>query len=89
LTDFNYLGNQTAVIPAPIGDLPAVSGSASEFSWNVPAYSINVVQFDLSPAGSAGATASASITAGPSASSTAVSQMSDGEPQAATMTKSA
>lgn len=35
-TDFNYLGNQTAVVSVAIGNLPVVSGSASKFVWNMP-----------------------------------------------------
>src|SRR3954451_4397872 len=84
LTDFNYLGNQTVVAPAPIGNLPSISGSASNFVWNVPAYSINVIQFDLSQAVSAGT--NPSPVANASASSPLVSYTSDGQPQYPTTT---
>ena len=45
LTDYNYLGNQTIVSPAPITGLPSNPGTT--FSWAVPAYSINVLQFNM------------------------------------------
>lgn len=47
---FNYVNNQTAVIPRPLGAngtaLPAKSSNGS-FIWNVPIHSITVLQFDL------------------------------------------
>lgn len=45
LQSFNFLHNQTVVFPKAIEDLPAPSGNASQFVWNVPAFSINVLQF--------------------------------------------
>jgi hypothetical protein len=86
LTDFNYLGNQTAVVPAPIGNLPAVSGSASNFAWDVPAYSINVLQFDLAPAGSAGTPPGSSVTTCSIASGAPISHISDVQSHAPTTT---
>lgn len=45
LTSFNYINNQTVVAPSPITNLPSPSGQA--FNWDVPAWSINVLQFSL------------------------------------------
>lgn len=52
LLAFNYLGNQTAVVPVPIANLsgPPAGTASSVFNWSVPAYSINVIQFDLAAA---------------------------------------
>jgi alpha-N-arabinofuranosidase len=86
LSDFNYLGNQTAVVPTPIGNLPVISGSTSKFVWNVPAYSVNVIQFDLGAAASAVTTSSVSRTTSVSVGTAQVSQVSYGQPQAPTAT---
>jgi len=45
LTSFNYINNQTVVAPSAITNLPTPSGQA--FNWDVPAWSINVLQFSL------------------------------------------
>ncbi|KAK5941790.1 hypothetical protein PMZ80_005741 [Knufia obscura] len=45
LSSFNYINNQTVVAPAPITNLPSFNGQT--FSWDVPAWSINVLQFSL------------------------------------------
>lgn len=43
---FNFKNNQTAIVPkaALLGNSNTVGGV---WSWNVPAYSINVLQFDV------------------------------------------
>jgi len=85
LTDYNYLGNQTAVVPAPISDLPSTSGAT--FTWNVPDHSVNVLQFNLgggasSPAvsssSSVGASSSVSASSSAGASSLASTSSSVG-----------
>ena len=46
LNDFNFRNNQTAVVPKPL-DLPSnATTSNGTFVWNVPAFSITVLQFD-------------------------------------------
>ncbi|MCJ1359481.1 MAG: hypothetical protein MMC33_009483 [Icmadophila ericetorum] len=46
---FNYFNNATAIVPAPISALPRpATGSNGNCTWNVPSFSINVLQFDLS-----------------------------------------
>ncbi|KAK5258904.1 hypothetical protein LTR20_005855 [Exophiala xenobiotica] len=53
---FNYLGNATAVSPAPITNLPTAAAGAgqaegettSTFNWAVPPWSINVLEFRMS-----------------------------------------
>ena len=45
LTSFNYINNQSVVAPSPIMNLPSPSGQS--FSWDVPSWSINVLQFSL------------------------------------------
>lgn len=50
ISGFNYVNNQTAIVPFPLGGngtaLPAKSSNGS-FIWNVPLHSITVLQFDL------------------------------------------
>lgn len=50
INGFNYVNNQTAIVPFPLGGngtaLPAKSSNGS-FIWNVPLHSITVLQFDL------------------------------------------
>ncbi|KAL1637860.1 hypothetical protein SLS56_000417 [Neofusicoccum ribis] len=50
INGFNYVNNQTAIIPRPLGAngtaVPAKSSNGS-FIWNVPIHSITVLQFDL------------------------------------------
>ena len=41
---FNYVNNQTAIGPVPIVGLKATTGG-SNFTENIPAYSISVFQF--------------------------------------------
>ncbi|KAI9759757.1 MAG: hypothetical protein M4579_002142 [Chaenotheca gracillima] len=49
--DFNFRNNQTAVMPKPLDMANSSTGSASngsaDFDWNVPAFSITVLQFSL------------------------------------------
>lgn len=45
-TGYNYLNNQTAIVPVPIAGL-SVGGANGAFQWGVPAFSISVLQFDL------------------------------------------
>lgn len=47
LNAFNFRNNQTAVVPVPVTGLPAMGSGAKNFSWDVPAYSITVLQFDM------------------------------------------
>ncbi|KAK6373358.1 hypothetical protein LTS17_008378 [Exophiala oligosperma] len=44
---FNYIGNATAVSSAPITDLPAASAGQTTFTWAVPPWSINVLEFQM------------------------------------------
>jgi len=46
LNGYNYLNNQTAIVPKPIEGLSSHSGNGS-FEWDVPKFSISVLQFDL------------------------------------------
>jgi len=43
---FNYLNNQTAIVPVAIDGLCS-DGGDGRFAWDVPAFSISVLQFDL------------------------------------------
>ena len=45
---FNYRNNATAIVPMP-ASIPAsaMAANGSSFSWDVPAFSITVLQFDL------------------------------------------
>lgn len=43
---FNFRNNQTAVVPRPLNLTAPVAGNGS-FVWNVPAYSITVLQVDV------------------------------------------
>ncbi|EMC94664.1 glycoside hydrolase family 51 protein [Baudoinia panamericana UAMH 10762] len=54
LNAFNYFGNPTAVVPQAIDGLGAF-GAQSVFSWQVPAYSVSVLEF--SAGGDGGQTA--------------------------------
>lgn len=54
LLAFNYVNNATAVVPVPIEGLPQGSNSTAPYgnstvswTWEVPKWSINVLQFDL------------------------------------------
>ncbi|GAB7364183.1 hypothetical protein MBLNU230_g4734t1 [Neophaeotheca triangularis] len=48
LNAYNFINNQTEVVPAPIEiDQDAVRGEAGVFQWEVPRWSINVLQFQL------------------------------------------
>lgn len=52
LESFNYIDNQTVVTTSTITDLPTLSaqsgsGNNTKFMWGVPAFSINVLQFEL------------------------------------------
>ncbi|KIW13501.1 hypothetical protein PV08_08689 [Exophiala spinifera] len=44
---FNYIGNATAVSLAPITDLPAASAGETTFTWAVPPWSVNVLEFQM------------------------------------------
>lgn len=46
LESFNYVGNATTVSSKPISGLPSPSGQS--FTWDVPAWSVNVLEFGLS-----------------------------------------
>lgn len=46
LQSFNFVDHLTDVVPQPITNLPSPSGQT--FTWNVPPFSVNVVQFALS-----------------------------------------
>ena len=45
LSDFNFVGNATAVSPTTITDLPGAG--SGKWTWAVPAWSINVLQFTI------------------------------------------
>ncbi|KAI9806545.1 MAG: hypothetical protein M1833_003732 [Piccolia ochrophora] len=47
LNDYNYKNNQTAVVPRPVNYTGETSNSDGVFSWEVPPYSLTVLQFDL------------------------------------------
>jgi len=53
LNSYNYIDNKTQVVPLPIAGLSAGNGSAggyagsSAFQWEVPKFSLSVLQFDL------------------------------------------
>ena len=43
---FNFINNQTAIVPVPIEGLTVTgSDSGSSMNWDVPAHSINVIEF--------------------------------------------
>jgi len=46
LNSYNYINNQTEVVPAPINFNGSYSG-AGDFKWSVPKFSVSVLQFDL------------------------------------------
>lgn len=46
LNSYNYVGNATEVVPRA-ADVGAVAGNGSDWSWDVPKFSITVLQFDL------------------------------------------
>ena len=46
LRGFNYRNNQTAIVPVP-ADLKGASSDNGAFTWDVPKWSVTVLQFDL------------------------------------------
>jgi len=46
LNSFNFIQNQTEVVPAPINFTAGYSG-AGDWTWSVPKFSVSVLQFDL------------------------------------------
>ncbi|KAL9111959.1 MAG: hypothetical protein Q9227_003579 [Pyrenula ochraceoflavens] len=50
LNAFNYKNNQTAVVPVPFTPGSSAAGNSTggtgNFEWDVPAFSISVVQFN-------------------------------------------
>jgi hypothetical protein len=46
LGGFNYLNNQTAIVPRPLS-FARPTNAGNTFRWSVPKYSINVLQFDI------------------------------------------
>ncbi|KAL1982903.1 hypothetical protein VTN96DRAFT_755 [Rasamsonia emersonii] len=46
LYGFNYLNNQTAIVPVP-ANITSPSKSQNRFDWDVPKYSVTVLQFDI------------------------------------------
>ncbi|KAK3066493.1 hypothetical protein LTR53_017133, partial [Teratosphaeriaceae sp. CCFEE 6253] len=46
LNSYNYVYNQTEVVPKPLDLSGAECGNAS-FQWDVPRWSLTVLQFDL------------------------------------------
>ncbi|KAK0257074.1 hypothetical protein LTR91_001589 [Friedmanniomyces endolithicus] len=52
LNSYNYIYNQTEVVPKPLSipasaSTPASYGGAAKFQWDVPRFSLTVLQFDL------------------------------------------
>ncbi|TKA74779.1 hypothetical protein B0A55_03848 [Friedmanniomyces simplex] len=50
LNSYNYIYNQTEVIPKPLNistPAPAAYGGNASFQWDVPRFSLTVLQFDL------------------------------------------
>ncbi|KAI9814218.1 MAG: hypothetical protein M1827_003384 [Pycnora praestabilis] len=44
---YNYRNNQTAIIPTPLSLSLATQSGGMNFTWDVPGFSITVLQFDL------------------------------------------
>lgn len=44
---FNYKDNQTAIVPVPLNLTSTSRAVGQAWNWTVPAYSINVLQFNL------------------------------------------
>ena len=83
LQSYNYINNLTEVAPAPIANLPSPSGQT--FTWDVPAFSVNVLQFEVAQ----DANGQSQGTAVASSSSAPASPVSGGNTQAVTATASA
>jgi len=49
LNSYNYIYNQTEVVPKPLNltNAPSTYGGNASFQWSVPRYSLTVLQFDL------------------------------------------
>lgn len=49
LNSYNYIYNQTEVVPQPlnISSAPSAYGKNGSFQWDVPRFSLTVLQFDL------------------------------------------
>lgn len=44
---FNFVNNQTEVVPKPLALPASVAPNQTKFDWQVPAYSITVLQFQV------------------------------------------
>lgn len=47
LNGYNYLNNQTEVVPVPLNISSTAHAANESWAWDVPAYSITVLQFQL------------------------------------------